>query len=315
MKERIRDYTESDYFHTLLANFSTGGTVIDDINRLSEDKTFQKRFGFANGIPTGNAVSKFLNHANEQAVRKFQYLNKETVLSILKTIKNSRKPVARVLAFMDSSELEVCGKKFEGASKNYNGDKALRIHAIFVEDFLVSLRLYSPQGNYVTYGWEELLADLEYLESVIHSEIHIMADSAYFDYKILSYIENKGWKYSISLKKLPVFIEEAESHPESEWENDCSSFEYTPDSRNDFYRIAVRRRPREKDLFNFYDYFFVMTNNRILSAEKILSRHSTKMGMENRFKELLIDLNLHHPRQESLVANQLYYQTAMLFYN
>ena len=315
MKQRNRDYSEHDYFHTLLANFSTGGTVLDDINRLSEDKTFQQRFGFKNGIPTGNAVSKFLNHANETAVRKFQEINKETLLSILQTIYGSRKPAIRVLAFLDSSELEVYGKKFEGASKNYEGNKALRMHAIFLEDFLVSLRLYSPEGKYVTYGWEELLADLECIESVMKSEIHIMADSAYFDYEILNYIEKKGWKYSISLKKFSVFSEEAARIRSDEWINDYSSFEYTTTSSKEFYRVVVYRKEREPDLFDKYDYYCIMTNNRTLSAEQIFYRHSTKMGMENRFKDLLIDLNLHHPRQQSLAANQLYYQLAMLFYN
>jgi len=70
-----------------------------------------------------------------------------------------------------------------------------------------------------------------------------------------------------------------------------------------FHRVAVKRV--EKDLFGKYDYYCIITNNRKLSPEQIFYRHSTKTGMENRFKDLLIDFNLHHPRMQSLFANKL----------
>ena len=62
-------------------------------------------------------------------------------------------------------------------------------------------------------------------------------------------------------------------------------------------------------------YYCINTNNRELTPERIFYRHSTKMGMENRFKDLLIDFNLHHPRMRSLSANRLYCQVVMLVYN
>lgn len=114
---------------------------------------------------------------------------------------------------MDTTELEVYGKQFEGASKNYNGDQALRIHAIFLEDFLVSLRLYSPRGNHIINGWKDLLDDLKNIQDMINTEIHLMMDSAYFDYSIITRIEQEDWKYSISLKKFDIFSEESRVIP------------------------------------------------------------------------------------------------------
>ncbi len=315
MKERNRTFTESDYFNTLIANLVTGGTVLDDVNRFQNDQVFQKIFDFDKGIPQSSAICKFLNKAHSDAIEKFRTINRKTLRSILKRVYKGRKPVVRVLCFMDSTELEVYGKQFEGASKNYNGDQALRIHAIFLEDFLVSLHLHSPQGNFVTFGWEDLLDDLKYIQDVVDTEIHIMMDSAYYDYEIIDRIEQEGWKYSITLKQFEVFSEESRIIPEDRWLNNYSSFEYLPSERESFYRVAVKRVEKERDLFGKYDYYCIITNNRKLSSEQIFYRHSTKMGMENRFKDLLIDFNLHHPRMRSLSANRLYCQIVMLVYN
>lgn len=315
MKTRNKKFSEFDYFHTLMANLVTGGTVIDDVMRFQKDKVFQKIFGFTKGIPQSSAIYKFLGKAHNEAIEKFQTINRKTLLSILDKVYKGRKPVVRVLCFMDSSELEVYGKHFEGASKNYNGDQALRIHAIFLEDFLVSLRLYSPKDKYVTFGWQDLLDDLKLIQDVVDTEIHIMMDSAYYDYEIINRIEDEGWKYSITLKKFDVFFEESRTISEDQWINDYSSFEYLPSDSELFYRVAVKRVEKEKDLFGKYDYYCIITNNRKLSPEQTFYRHSTKMGMENRFKDLLIDFNLHHPRMQSLFANKLYYQIVMLVYN
>jgi hypothetical protein len=214
MKTRNKKYLEFDYFYTLMANLVTGGTVIDDVMRFRNDKVFQKVFGFVKGIPQSSAIYKFLGKVHPKAIEKFQNINRETLLSILTKVYKGRKPVVRVLCFMDSSELEVYGKHFEGASKNYNGDQALRIHAIFLEDFLVSLRLYSPKDKYVTFGWQDLLDDLKLIQDVVNTEIHIMMDSAYYDYEIIKRIEDEGWKYSITLKKFDVFFEESRVIPE-----------------------------------------------------------------------------------------------------
>jgi len=315
MKERNRTFTETDYFNALTANLVTGGTVISDVKRFENDKVFQQIFGFQSGIPQSSAIGKFLGKAHSGAIEKFRTVNRKTLHNILSRVYKGRKPVVRVLCFMDSTELEVYGKQFEGASKNYNGDQALRIHAIFLEDFLVSLHLYSPEGKFVTFGWADLLDDLKYIQDIVNTEIHIMMDSAYYDYEIIKRIEQEGWKYSVTLKQFSVFSEESQTIPEDRWINDYSSFEYLPSNRESFYRVAVKRVERERDLFGKYDYYCIITNNRKLSSEQIFYRHSTKMGMENRFKDLLIDFNLHHPRMQSLSANRLYCQVVMLAYN
>ena len=315
MKSRVRTFSEFDYIYLLMINLASGGGVISDINRFRNDKVFQKIFNFSKAIPQSSAVYKFLDTANEGSVRKFQEINTETLSTILKKVYKNRKKPLRLLCFLDSTELEVYGKRFEGSSKNYNGDTALRVHALFLEDFLVSLRLYSPANKFVTFGWESLFEDLKSIQKVINSQIYILMDSAYFNYDIISQIEKEGWQYSITLKKFDTFFEESRIIPEEKWKADYSSFEYIPNNTDKSYRVIVKRTERERDLFGKYDYYYIITNNRELSAEQIYLRHSVKMGMENRFKDLLIHLNLHHPRKQSLLANRLYYQIAMLVYN
>jgi len=317
IKVRNKVFREFDYFYLLLMNFLTGGGVIRDIERFQNDKVFQDLFNFSQKIPNSSAIYKFLHKSNEEAIEKFYKINNNVIRKILKLVYKKNKRPLRVYCFMDSSELEVYGDNFEGAFKNYNGDMALRVHAIFLEDFLVSLRLYSPKGHYVTYGWETLLTDLKSVQDIIgESEIYIMMDSAYYNYDLIDRIEGEGWKYSITAKNYEILFDEAGIIPESEWANNYTSFEYFPEKKDRAYRIVVKREEKkEKDLFFKYDYHFIITNNKKETPKRVFDLHSTKMGMENHFKDLLIYLNLHHPRQKSLFANRLYYQIGMLAYN
>lgn len=315
IKSRIRDYTEGDYLHSVIANLSTGGLVISDIDRFQEDKVFQEIAGFDNGVPLSNAVIKYFKKADEESIKKMEQINLVAIKRILKKVKNGRKPALRVFSFIDSSELEVDGKKIEGAAKNYNGDIALRYHAIFLEDFLIYSKIFSPEGHYVTYGWQDLMQALIEVQNIVESEIHLLMDSAYYDYSIINFIESQGWKYTISMDKFDCLIEEARVLSEQSWENDYNSFPYYSETDKRFHRVIIKRKEREPDLFGKYDYSFVITNNEDESAERLYKRHSLKMGMENHFKDLLIDLNLHHPRFLKLESNQLYYQIAMLVHN
>lgn len=315
LKVRERNFKEIDYINSVIANLMTNGIYVSDIDRLKGDITFQNYAGFERGVPGGNAVVKYFSKADESSVEKMKSINFETGRRIINEMRKSNKSFGRkIYVFMDSSEIEVTGDQIEGAERNYNGDKSLRIHWIYFEDFIIGGDLYSS-SHFVTYGWRELLDNLSKMTDLLDSEIHIFMDSAYYDYDIIHYIEEHDWTYTITMKHNESLIEDADALAESSWAEDYSDFDYYSEREKSFRRVIVRRIEKEEpDLFGKYNYGFIITNSKE-SPKSVYETHSLKMGMENNFKHLLIDFNLHHPRFLSLTSNQLYYQLAILSYN
>jgi hypothetical protein len=217
---------------------------------------------------------------------------------------------------MDSSELEVWGNRFEGAGINYNGDRALRIHTLFLDDFLVGLQFHDIH-HHPSYGWEGLLDSLGETAKVTSSRIHVLLDSAYYNHKVLQAIAEKSYFFSVTCKWCAELEREASVIHESFWEDDCADFYYKPTGFNSAQRIVVHRQPageRQRSLFGDYRYYFVMTNSGGKPSE-IIEIHRFRAGEENRLKDLLCGFGLHHPRFQSLNANRLYYQVAAMAYN
>ena len=315
LKVRERDFKETDYINSVIANLMTNGIYVSDIDRLKGDNTFQNYAGFERGIPSGNAVAKYFSKADVASVDKMKFINFETTRRIVNEMRKHDKSFGRkIYVFMDSSEIEVTGNQIEGAGRNYNGDKSLRIHCIYLEDFIIGGDLYSS-SHFVTYNWSELLDNLSKMSDLLESEIHIFMDSAYYDYDIIHYIEEHGWTYTITMKHNESLFENADALDESSWDCDHSELDYYSEKEKRFRRVVVRRIEKEDpDLFGKYNYGFIITNSK-RSPNSVHEAHSLKMGMENNFKHLLIDFNLHHPRFLSLAPNKLYYQLAILSYN
>lgn len=269
LKVRERSFKEIDYINSVIANLMTNGIYVSDIDKLKGDITFQNYAGFERGVPGGNAVVKYFSKADESSVEKMKSINFETGRRIINEMRKHNKSFGRkIYVFMDSSEIEVTGDQIEGAERNYNGDKSLRIHWIY-----------------------------------------------FYDYDIIHYIEEHDWTYTITMKHNESLIEDADALAESSWADDYSDFDYYSEREKSFRRVIVRRIEKEElDLFGKYNYGFIITNSKE-SPKSVYETHSLKMGMENNFKHLLIDFNLHHPRFLSLTSNQLYYQLAILSYN
>jgi hypothetical protein len=317
IKTRVRQFTEADYFRSTLALLLTGGHAVSDISKLTSDPILRDIIDNPGGIPTDSALCKFFHEATNESVAKLSAANLHLSRDILSRIKKSGRSLGRTIyAFMDSSELEVWGKRFEGAGKNYNGDRALRLHTLFHDDFLVGLQ-FNDIHHSVSYGWEGLLDNLDEAAEMTESRIHFLLDSAYYSHKILQAIAARSWFFSVTCRYCPELEREASIIEEDYWTDDCSDFYYKPAGFADPQRVVVHRRPildEQTNLFREYHYFFVMTNSGGRPKE-IIETHRFRAGEENRLKELLSDLGLHHPRFQSLDANQFYYQVAAMAYN
>jgi hypothetical protein len=316
IKQRRRGFSERDYFLSVLYSLLSGGKAISDIEKIRGDKAFKRLSGLTRGIPTAGAVLRFFNSSRGASVERFLDFNAAFAERLLHLMRINMLRFGKVVyAFMDSSEIEVYGEQFEGAGKNYEGNLALRLHAVFLEDFLCGLELHEV-SHFVTFGWEHLLKRLSKAARAIRSKAHILLDSAYFDHRIINAIIAGRHYYSITCKHYPSLEDEARSLEPEQWKGDYAEFAYKPIGIAEPQRVAVRRFKKYcPDLFSEYNYAFVMTNRGGLTAQEIFDIHSAKSGYENNFKGLLSGLGLHHPRFMKLNANRLFCQVAMLAYN
>ena len=297
IKKRRRGFSERDYFLSVLYLFLSGGKAISDIEKIRRDKAFKRLSGLTRGIPTAGAVLRFFNGSCGDSVERFRSRNAAFAERLLRLIKINGLRLGKVVyAFMDSSEIEVYGEQFEGAGKNYNGDRVLRLHAVFLEDFLCGAELHEA-SHFVTFGWEHLLKRLSKAARAIRSKAHILLDSAYFDHKIINALIAANHYYSITCKHYSSLEDEARLLGPEQWKGNYAEFAYKPIGIAEPQRVAVRRfRQSQPDLFDEYNYAFVMTNRGGLTAREIFDIHSAKSGYENNFKDLLSGLGLHHPR-------------------
>lgn len=170
-----------------------------------------------------------------------------------------------------------------------------------------------------------------------HSRVLVMMDSLHGDGPFLDQLENKKLRYVIGGNKLVEVKERLQGMPEEAWsdvpdqhrtkgcvdEQACAVYVQCQ-SWNEKRLVFGKRFRREGDLvWNYTGIFCNIPAARLGCAEqtdldymlKIWKLYSLKMGMEDRFKDLLIDLAGHKPPCQKLEKNRGYYALLSLAHN
>ena len=116
--------------------------------------------------------------------------------------------------FFDDTQLEVCGKPFEGAAINYNGDLALSWQTLWVGPLLADSQVGSPAD---VSG--QLLPMLGRNRSLWQGQAaHFYADSGSSAGHYLDAIAAEGWHYTVSYNKWTGPLERtAQALPSLAW--------------------------------------------------------------------------------------------------
>ena len=244
----------------------------------------------------------------------------------------------RVECFFDDTQIEVTGKKFEGARLNYDNHVALSWQTFFVGPLLAGSHLGAPPehkespasdqpGNDVSAALPELLeTNAHFWEK---EEAYCYADSASSAGKYPEAIDGSFGAWSVSYNKWTSPLERGAGElPESQWsglqeekwrDGSIHHSQYAwlwhcPEGcENNQLFAVVRHRRAEGELF--WRYAFVACQQQQGDPRAVFERHRLKGDRERLLSELLSDLDLHHPPCQSLEANRAYYALATLVYN
>ena len=311
-KDRKRGYSPEVILGQLIYALCSGGGCLSDSEALNDDPLARELFGVGK-FADQSQVGEWLREQTEESVAALRQLLREFVQWVWRQAVPGRLLHAgQREVFFDDTQLEVNGKRFEGAAINYNGELALSWQTLWVGPLLSDSHLGRP-GEVS----DQLLPMLERNRPLWQGKAaHFYADSGSSAGVFLDAIAAEGWHYTVSYNKWTGPLErKAGELPASAWvqkgEEQHALFRHQPEGRSAPQLYAVARR--RDGLFDRLG--FIACDESQAKAGLVFERHHLKGEKEQLFHEVLSGLDLHRPPCLALRANQVYYLIGALAYN
>lgn len=315
VKTRRRGPSDSSMLWALIASLASGNGALSDLDRLRADPSARKMLGLRE-CPSGRRMGEFLSKMAKSDIEGLEGAARMLAAQVaLEIVRHEVEEQGFAHVFPDGTCIEVDGKLFEGAEKNYNGDRSLLMHAVFIGRLWASGRLH-PGGVHVAHGWKKQME-----EDIAHlipegTPVWARADNAYYGKAFANHCKSMGWDYSISVtnpnNKRPV-LEAADGLPDEAWEDigmceEAVIVRHRPSGWKERPCIVIRKfneRDGARDMFPTFAVIAVSRED--LPIADMVRRHRGKQGQENAFKGPLRDMDLHHPPCRSLASNRAFY--------
>jgi hypothetical protein len=310
--DRTRGYGPEVIVGQLIYALCSGGGCLSDSEALNDDPLARELFGVER-FADQTQVGEWLRGQTPESLVALRAVLRELVAWVWQQTAPERLLHAgQREVFFDDTQLEVCGKHFEDAAINYNGDLALSWQTLWVGPLLADSHLGGPKDVSA-----QLLPMMERNRSLWQGHAaHFYADSGSSAGKYLNAIAAEGWHYTVSYNKWTGPLERtARELPATAWkqigEERHTFLSHQPEGGDAPHRFATVRR--KVDLFETYG--FIACDPRQTDAALTGERHHLKGGKEQLFDEVLNGLDLHRPPCSALIANQVYYLIAALAYD
>jgi hypothetical protein len=303
---------------------TSGGCTLSEVEKLSEDEALKACLGVKR-FPDESSVGEWMRNVGENGAEAIRRIGRDFVEWSLTQADGARyRQAGQVECFFDDTQIEVSGRTFEGATVNYEGNRALSWQTLWVGPFLAD-GVLGATGD-VSSQLDGLLGANEHLWKKV--EGYLYADSASSAGSYLKAIGKRFDQWSVSYNKWTEPLERlSEAFPEGYWSaaverrgrkgetlrEQYAWLRHQPDGMETPVQYAAARYRSDQDLF--WRYSFIATQAPTGTPQAVFERHRLKGDFERRFSELLSDLDLHHPPCASLAANRVYYALATLAYN
>jgi len=120
---------------------SSGGSTLADAERLGQDVVLLESVGLEK-VADQTTLGEWLRAQTPESILELCKLNSGFVKEVIRGSKPARvRHAGELEIFFDDTEIEVYGKKIEGARRNYNGDLALSWQALWAGPFLLDQEL------------------------------------------------------------------------------------------------------------------------------------------------------------------------------
>lgn len=300
---------------------TSGGASLADAERIGQDAVLLESVGLEK-VADQTTLGEWLRAQTSQSVEGLCALNSVFVKEVLAACKPARvRHGGELEVFFDDTEIEVYGKKIEGARLNYNGDLALSWQTIWAGPFLLDQELGG--FNTVAECQEELVN--AHRDLWARQKSYFYADSGSSEGRLLEQTAGVGFSgWSVSYNKWTGPLERlAADLPESAWghlserngiDETYAWVKHMPESMNHAQTFAVCRWKKPDEMFWRY-HFVACEKDPVRSPRLVFERHRLKGACERYFSEVLSDFDLHRPPCLSLIANRAFYALATLAYN
>lgn len=323
----------------------SGGRGFEATEPMRGDAPLLKILGLnrAPSAETVEHVTKYLSQNNGHA--KFQDVTYNQCLDLVR--RGKRQALMNADGFVpvwaDGSVLEVEGTKFE-AQKVIGGKRGQLVAGAYVGPYLVA-------SDFADEGEGELGLSRGFLRGAVKRLLDegnlmncslVLLDSLYGDGPTLDLLESDlaGASYIVGANKLAQAQKQMAEFADADWidtgankrrgwhESAVCSFWLQCDGWQT-KRLCIGRRWKTKDDM-IYHYAGVVTSFRREDAriagkiererlkyfeQAVWRLYDEKQGLEHNWKELLIDMGLHHPVSSKVQANAVFFAVAGLAYN
>jgi len=198
------------YVAAFVFGFCSGGKSLADTERLNEDEALKAMLGMKR-MPDQSALGEWLRNLGEDGVQELRRLVRDFCQWALQRAQPARiRHCGMLEAFFDDTQIEVEGKRFEGAKINYEGNVALSWQTLWVGPFLVDAIMGSPSEHKEPVSSDQCGNDVSaYLPMMLKEngalwqgvESYLYADSASSAGKYLEAIDGTFSRWSVSYNK------------------------------------------------------------------------------------------------------------------
>ena len=320
LKLRRRGVADAERTWSLIASLAQGNGALSDLEVLGWDRAACELLGLTER-PSHRRVGEHLARFGVLDVEALQDVGRGMARKVVPGIaEHFLGELGYVPLFLDSTQIEVRGRNFEGVSADYQGEVGYQLAAAFVGHVQVSGRLRAG-GTHPADGWlEQVEKDVEPL--LAGMPVWGRMDNAYYRRDVVEYFEDRNWDYSISVtsavSKAPILRMVEEVLEDEDWE-DINEHEkaalvtHRPSRWRNEQTYAVVRRDVIDNIEQLVPlYTVILVSRDDVDLDELVLRHRGKQGQENAFKGPLREMNLHHPRCAGFLANQAYYECALI---
>lgn len=348
-------YHESDHVLNIVYNVLSGGTCLEDIERLRNDETYMNALG-AERIPDPTTAGDFLRRFDMSSIVEIQNIINDRRKKVWSLQNASFRKEA--IIDVDGTVAGTTGECKAGMDIAYNGIWGYSPLIITMANTNEVLFLVNRPGNRPSCDgaaeWMDRAVDLV---APVFEKVWLRGDTDFsltkhldswdervsfvfgFDakpnvVKLAEELDEKAWKRLDRPARYEVKTEER-TRPENikeqiirerEYKNirllseDVAEFDYQPIFCKKTYRMVVVRKNLsiergEQRLFDDIRYFFYITNDREMTMQEVVLFANDRCNQENVIAQLKSGVNALRMPSDGLISNWAYMVIAALAWN
>lgn len=315
-----RGFPHSKYVTTLVQMFHDGGSELEDVRELTEDRALQKMLDIES-YPTSDAIGDWLRRQGESNGEE----NLWKVMSGLFTIV----PGENFTLDIDATIIE---SNKGDALRTYKGTVGYQPMLGIIAENNITVGSEFRQGN--TSPMEGIVNFIKKCrENTANRISYVRSDSAAFQKAVVKYLVNEGLFYSITARQNESVLMRISQIPEEAWKQgtdtegiktkyQVAEIDYAFIGKRKASRLVVKRERKtgnQIDIFNpgGYRYWAIITNLSVdtHSTNQVILSHQMRGQMEKSIGELKHQCGLDHLPCGQFGANAMYFTIGILAAN